>query len=57
MELKLRNNLRQKQLGQSVDNLAQLSSLGTLDRDSLKDSLAIIKRFRQNLRLRYKLET
>ena len=57
MELKLRNNLRQKQLGQSVDNLAQLSSLGTLDRDRLKDSLAIIKRFRQNLRLRYKLET
>lgn len=57
MGLKLRNNLRQRELAQPVDNLAQLASLGTLDRDRLKDSLAIIKRFRQHLRLRYKLET
>ena len=56
MSLKLRNNLRQKQLGQALDNLSHLSSLGTLDRDLLKDSLAIIKRFRQHLRLRYQLE-
>ena len=56
MSLKLRNNLSQKQLGQTLDNLSHLSSLGTLDRDLLKDSLAIIKRFRQHLRLRYRLE-
>jgi CBS domain-containing protein len=56
MGLKLRNNLRQKQLAQPVDNLAHLSSLGTLDRDLLKDSLAIIRRFRQHLRLHYKLD-
>jgi CBS domain-containing protein len=56
MSLKLRNNLRQKQLAQALDNLSHLSSLGTLDRDLLKDSLAIIKRFRQHLRLRYRLE-
>ena len=56
MGLKLKNNLRQKQLGQTLDNLAHLSSLGTLERDLLKDSLAIIKRFRQHLRLRYKLD-
>jgi CBS domain-containing protein len=56
MSLKLRNNLSQKQLGQTLDNLSHLSSLGTLDRDLLKDSLAIIKRFRQHLRLRYPLE-
>ncbi len=56
MGLKLRNNLRQKQVGQPMDNLAQLSSLGTLDRDRLQDSLAIIRRFRQHLRLHFRLE-
>jgi len=55
MGLKLRNNLHQKQLEQALDNLTHLSNLGTLDRDSLKDSLAIIKRFKQHLQLRYKL--
>jgi CBS domain-containing protein len=56
MTLKLRNNLRQLQLGQPVDNVVALSSLGSLDRDRLKDSLAIIKRFRQHLGLHFKLE-
>jgi CBS domain-containing protein len=56
MSLKLRNNLQQKQLEQPLDNLAHFSSLGTLDRDLLKDSLDIIKRFRQHLRLRYRIE-
>lgn len=56
MGLKLKNNLHQKQLGQPLDNLAQLSSLGTLERDLLKDALAIIKRFRLFLRLHYKLD-
>jgi CBS domain-containing protein len=56
MTLKLRNNLRQLQLGQPVDNLVALSSLGSLDRDRLKDSLAIIKRFRQHLGVHFKLE-
>ncbi|MGH8830754.1 MAG: putative nucleotidyltransferase substrate binding domain-containing protein [Polaromonas sp.] len=57
MGLKLSNQLRQKQLAQAVDNLSHLSSLGTLDRDRLKDSLVIIKRFRRHLRLHYKLDT
>lgn len=56
MGLKLKANLRQKQLGQPLDNRVQLSGLGTLERDFLKDSLAIIKRFRQHLRLRYRLD-
>ncbi|MDO8456538.1 MAG: putative nucleotidyltransferase substrate binding domain-containing protein [Burkholderiaceae bacterium] len=56
MGLKLKNNLHQKQLDQPLDNLTQLSSLGTLDRDLLKDALAIIKRFRLFLRLHYKLD-
>ncbi|MGH8803551.1 MAG: putative nucleotidyltransferase substrate binding domain-containing protein [Polaromonas sp.] len=57
MGLKLSNQLRQKQLAQPVDNLSHLSALGTLDRDRLKDSLVVIKRFRQHLRLHYKLDT
>ena len=57
MGIKLKNNLRQKQLGQTLDNLSHLSNLGTLDRDQLKDALAIIKRFKQHLQLRYKLAT
>ena len=57
MGLKLRNNLRQRALGEPIDNLVQLSSLGTLDRDHLKDALAIIRQFRQHLRLHYRLES
>jgi signal-transduction protein with cAMP-binding, CBS, and nucleotidyltransferase domain len=34
----------------------QLSTLGTLERDLMKDSLAIIKAFRQHLRLHYRLD-
>ncbi|WP_296491716.1 putative nucleotidyltransferase substrate binding domain-containing protein [Rhodoferax sp.] len=56
MTLKLRNNLRQLSLGQPISNLVALSSLGRLDRDQLTDALAIIRQFKQLLRLRYRLE-
>lgn len=56
MALKLRNNLRQRSLGEPISNLVQLNSLGTLDRDLLQDALAIIRQFRQHLRLHYRLE-
>ena len=55
MGLKLKNNLRQRQLGQTVDNLVRLSTLSTLERDRLKNSLAIVKRFRQFLQQHFKL--
>ncbi len=55
MGLKLKNNLRQRQLGQTVDNLVRLSALSTLERDRLKNSLAIVKRFRQFLQQHFKL--
>jgi len=35
----------------------RLSALGTLERDLLKDALAIIKRFRQHLRIQYRLDS
>jgi len=56
MGMKLRNNLRQQSLGQPISNLVQLDTLGKLDRDALKDALAIIKMFKQHLRLRFRLE-
>ena len=55
MGLKLRNNLAQRQLGQPVDNLVRMSTMSTLERDRLKESLAIVKRFRQHLQLHFKL--
>lgn len=56
MTLKLRNNLRQRALGQDISNLVELSSLGTLDRDQLTDALGIIRQFKQFLRQHYRLE-
>ncbi len=55
--LKLRVNLHQRRLGQIPDNLVPLATLGTLERDSLKDSLAIVRRFRQWLHRHYRLDS
>ncbi len=57
MGLRLKNNLRLRQLGEPAHHRVRLSELGTLERDLLKDSLAIIKRFKQHLRTHFKLET
>ncbi len=56
MSLKLRNNLRQRSLGQPISNLVLLSSLGTLERDTLQDALNIIRQFKQYLRVHYRLD-
>jgi CBS domain-containing protein len=55
MGLKLRNNLAQRQLGQPPNNLVRMSTMSTLEGDRLKESLAIVKRFRQQLQQRFKL--
>ncbi|NLD69292.1 MAG: CBS domain-containing protein [Limnobacter sp.] len=55
--LKLRNNLVQRRLGRIPDNRLQIASLGTLERDALKDSLAIVRRFRQWLARHYRLDS
>jgi CBS domain-containing protein len=57
MTLKLRNNLRQRALGQTISNLVELSSLGTLERDQLTDALSIIRQFKQFLRRHFRLES
>ena len=56
MGLKLRHNLHQRQLQQAADNLVHLSQFATMERDMLKDALAIIKRLRQFLRLHFRLD-
>lgn len=57
MTLRLDHQLRQRRTGQAADNVVPLAALGTLERDLLKDALAIIKRFRQHLRLHYRLDS
>ncbi len=57
MGLKLRHQLRQRAGGQEASNLVRPSDLSTMDRDQLKDALAIVKRFRALLRTRFRLDT
>lgn len=57
MALKLRNNLRQQSQGRAGgSDLIELGTLSTLDRDLLTDALAIIRQYKQFLRLHYRLE-
>jgi CBS domain-containing protein len=57
MALKLRHQLRQRAAARPADNLVRPSGLSTMDRDQLKDALAIVKRFRTLLRQRFRLDT
>lgn len=57
MSLKLANNLRQIEGGRTTDNTIRLSELGTLERQSLRDSLGIVRDFRRWLGTHYRLES
>ncbi len=56
MGLKLHNNLRQIAEARPPGNAIRLSDLGTLDRRALKDSLAIVRHFKQWLGLHYRFD-
>ncbi len=56
MGLKLSANLRQMAEGHAPDTMVRLEDLGTLDRQTLTDALAIIRRFRQWLGLHFRLD-
>jgi CBS domain-containing protein len=56
MGLKLASNLRQIDAGQSPDNAVRLVDLGTLERQTLKDSLAMVRGFKQWLAMHYRLD-
>ena len=57
MALKLSHNLRQRSVGLATDNLVHLSTLSTLQAQRLKDTLAIVKRFRQHLHQHFRLDS
>ncbi len=54
--MKLASNLDQIGAGRAPDNGVLLSGLGTLERQALKDSLAIVRRFRQWLGRRFRFD-
>jgi CBS domain-containing protein len=56
MGLKLRHQLRQRAGGEPASNLVRPSDLSTMDRDQLKGALAVVRRFRAMLRLRFNLD-
>jgi CBS domain-containing protein len=56
MELRLRAGLEALELSRSNGRAIDVSRLGSLDRDLLKDALAVVKRFRAWLRQRYRLD-
>ena len=56
MEMKLRHQLRQRAAGETPGNTVQPSALSTMERDQLKDALAINKRFRVLLRQRFRFD-
>lgn len=56
MGLKLGNNLRQMAEGREPDNLVRLGELGRLERQALKDSMAIVRGFKQWLARRFRFD-
>ena len=57
MGLKLRQQLRQRAAGEAPGNLVRPSDLSTMDRDQLKDAMAIVSRLRALLRQRFRFDT
>ena len=55
MGLKLKAGLQELDKGQPVSGAIDVQALSTLDRDLLKDALGVVKRFKAQLRHRFKL--
>lgn len=56
MRLKLQAGLLEIERGQSVSGSVDLARMSSLDRDLLKDTLEVVKRFRRQLRMRFRLD-
>ena len=56
MGIRLNHQLQQRAQGHSASNEVRPSALSTLEREPLHDALAIVKRFRQHLRLHFKFD-
>lgn len=57
MALKLTSNLAQIEAGRAPDNAIRLADLGTLERQSLRDALEIVRGFRQWVARHYRLDS
>ena len=55
--LQLKHGLQKHMRGQPIDNLIDPDGLTTLERDLLKDTLAVVKRFKQHLRHHFRLNS
>ncbi len=56
MDIRLKQGLHQISLEQRPDNIVHMASLSTLERDLLRDSLQVVKRFRGVLHYHFKLD-
>ena len=56
MGLRLAHQLRQRAGGAVPGNVVRAAELGVLEREPLRDSLAIVRRFRTLLRQRFQLD-
>ena len=56
MELRLKSGLAELETGKPVTGELDMGRLSTLERDLLKDSLSVVKRFKQYLRQHFHLE-
>lgn len=56
MELRLKSGLAELETGKEVTGEVNMSRLSTLERDLLKDSLSVVKRFKQYLHQHFHLE-
>lgn len=56
MDLKLRAGLSEMAHGRAVSGVVQADKLSSLDRDLLKDTLGVVKRFKQFLRQHFRLD-
>lgn len=54
LEQRLEHGLKALQLGQTPGNLIVPEQLSTLERDLLKDALAVVKRFKNMVRYHFK---
>ena len=56
MELRLKSGIAELETGKEVSGEIDLSRLSTLERDLLKDSLSVVKRFKQYLHQHFHLD-
>jgi CBS domain-containing protein len=56
MSLRLKAGLAELDTGRAVTGAIEVARLSSLDRDLLKDTLGVVKRFKILLRLRFHLE-